>query len=377
MSTFFQEIEKHDWEEVENSIQGKTKEDVERALARDRRGLEDFKALISPAAAPFLEEMARRSMQLTQQRFGKTIQLYIPLYLSNYCTNSCIYCGFNCSHALERKVLSLEEIEEEVEVIKQMGYEHILLVSGEAPAVASSSYFKSVLSMLKQDFSQLAIEVQPMEQHEYEELIEEGLNFVCIYQETYHQKRYGSYHPRGPKADFRYRLETPDRLGKAGIHKIGLACLLGLEDWRTDTFFTAMHLDYLEKKYWRTRYSISLPRLRPHEGGFQPSHLVSDREIVQLICAWRLFNQETEISISTRESRTFRDNVLSLGATSFSAGSSTRPGGYANPVEELQQFEVDDDRSPQEVAAMIRRQGYEPVWKDWDKSMQSARQKNQ
>ncbi len=372
MTTFFQEIESQNWEETTQSIMCKTAEDVKRALKKERCGLEDFKALISPAAAPFLEVMAQRSMELTQQRFGKTIQLYIPLYLSNYCTNSCIYCGFNCRNTLDRKVLSLEEIREEVKVIKGMGYEHILLVSGEAPSVVSSTYFHSVLSMLKDDFSQLAMEVQPLEQHEYERLIEEGLNFVCIYQETYRQENYGHYHPRGPKADFRYRLETPDRLGRAKIHKIGLACLLGLEDWRTDSLFTAKHLAYLEKKYWRTRYSISLPRLRPHEGGFSPQHIINDREMVQLICAWRLFSPEVEISISTRESSGFRDNVLRLGATSFSAGSSTSPGGYAQPDKELQQFSIDDDRSPGEVAEMIRRQGYEPVWKDWDKSMQSV-----
>jgi 2-iminoacetate synthase len=372
MNTFYNVLENQSWDEIEKSIAGKTVEDVKRALKKERCNLEDFKALISPAAAPFLETMAHRSMELTQQRFGKTIQLYIPLYLSNYCTNSCIYCGFNCGNSLDRKALSLEEIKEEVEAIKRMGYEHILLVSGEAPSLISSSYFQSVLSMLKHEFSQLAMEVQPLQQHEYELLIKEGLNFVCIYQETYRQEMYGHYHPRGPKADFRYRLETPDRLGRAGIHKIGLACLLGLEDWRTDSVFTAMHLSYLEKKYWRTRYSISLPRLRPHTGGFSPKHVIGDREMVQLICAWRLFSPEVEISISTRESRDFRDNVLRLGATSYSAGSSTSPGGYANPEEELQQFTVDDDRSPTEVAEMIRSQGYDPVWKDWDKSIQNG-----
>ena len=372
MGTFFDEIENQNWEEVKTSILCKTASDVQRALEKERCSPEDFKALISPAAAPFLETMAQRSMEITQQRFGKTIQLYIPLYLSNYCTNSCVYCGFNCANTLTRKALSLDEVKEEIQIIKQMGYEHILLVSGEAPAIISSTYFKSVLSMIRDDFSQLAMEVQPLEQYEYEHLIEEGLNFVCIYQETYRRENYGNYHPRGPKADFRYRLETPDRLGRAGIHKVGLACLLGLEDWRTDSLFTAMHLAYLEKTYWRTKYSISLPRLRPHTGGFSPQYIINDREMVQLICAWRLFSPEVEISISTRESRVFRDNILRLGATSYSAGSTTSPGGYAHPEEELQQFSVDDDRSPMEVADMIRSKGYEPVWKDWDRKMQRA-----
>lgn len=370
MTTFYDELVRHDWHATARSIQAKNSNDVKRALAAERCGLEDFKALLSPAAAPFLEEMAALSMERTAQRFGKTVQLYIPLYLSNYCSNACLYCGFNCQNKIARKVLSLEEIREEVTAIQKMGYSHILLVSGEAPSVASTSYFTEVLTMIRHQFSQLAMEVQPLEQRDYEELIGAGLNFVCIYQETYNRKTYPDYHPKGPKADFRFRLETPDRLGRAGVHKIGLACLLGLEDWRTDSFFTAMHLDYLEKKYWRTRYSISLPRLRPHDGSFSPAHVIDDHQMVQLICAWRLFSNQLEISISTRESRKFRDNVLRLGVTAYSAGSSTKPGGYAHPDEELQQFSVDDDRSPAEIAEMIRSQGYEPVWKDWDSCMQ-------
>ncbi|WP_136799708.1 2-iminoacetate synthase ThiH [Desulfosediminicola ganghwensis] len=367
--SFYDELIRHDWQATSDSIVAKTESDVRGALAKERLGLDDFKALISPAAAPFLEEMAQRSMQLTQKRFGKTIQLYIPLYLSNYCTNGCVYCGFNCKTAIGRKKLNMEEIRQEIEAIKKLGYSHILLVSGEAPQVADADYFLKVLREIGDDFSQLAIEVQPLQQHEYEKLAAAGLNFVCIYQETYNREKYGEYHPFGSKADFRYRLETPDRLGRARIHKIGLACLLGLEDWRTDSFFTAMHLHYLEKTYWRTRYSISLPRLQPHAGGYEANHPINDRQMVQLICAYRLFAPEMEISISTREGRRFRDNVVRLGATSFSAGSSTEPGGYANPGGELEQFTIDDDRSPAEVAEMIRAQGYEPVWKDWDSIM--------
>jgi len=367
--SFYEELIRHDWQATSESIVAKTAGDVQSALEKERLELEDFKALISPAATPFLEDMARRSMQLTQKRFGRTIQLYIPLYLSNYCTNGCVYCGFNCKTAMARKKLNMQEIREEVRAIKKLGYSHILLVSGEAPQVADADYFLEVLQAIGEDFSQLAIEVQPLEQREYEKLIAAGLNFVCIYQETYNRHKYGEYHPFGSKADFRYRLETPDRLGRARIHKIGLACLLGLEEWRTDSFFTAMHMHYLEKTYWRTRYSISLPRLQPHAGGYGANHPISDRQMVQLICAYRLFAPEVEISISTREGRKFRDNVIRLGATSFSAGSSTEPGGYAKSSGELEQFTVDDNRSPAEIAEMIRSQGYEPVWKDWDRCM--------
>lgn len=370
MYTFYDELEKYDWGKIKEDIASKTSADVEYALSKEHRDIDDFIALISPAAAPYLEQMAQESKRLTQERFGKTIQLYLPLYLSNYCENSCVYCGFNCKNNIKRKVLNIEEIRKEIKVIKSYGYEHILLVSGEAPKKADVNYFKEVMEEIKNDFSQIAIEIQPMEQDEYETLQNSGLNYVCVYQETYNKNTYPKYHPVGKKADFRYRLETPDRLGKANIHKVGLGCLLGLEDWRTDSVCTAMHLKYLEKKYWKTKYSISLPRLRPSEGGFQPNSIISDREMVQLICAYRLLDQEVEISISTRESRIFRDNVIFLGATSFSAGSSTEPGGYVTKDKELEQFTIDDNRSPEEIADMIRSKGYEPVWKDWDTCMQ-------
>ncbi len=210
------------------------------------------------------------------------------------------------------------------------------------------------------------MEVQPLEQSEYEELIEEGLNTVLVYQETYHKEDYKIHHPKGKKSNFNYRLETPDRLGIAGVHKIGLGILIGLEDWRTDSFFTALHLAHLEKKYWKSKYTISFPRLRPAEGIIEPKVIMQDKELVQLICAYRIFNEEVELSMSTRESETFRNNVIKLGITSISAGSKTNPGGYAVEKESLEQFEISDERSPQEIEKLIKSNGYEVVWKDWD-----------
>jgi 2-iminoacetate synthase len=189
-----------------------------------------------------------------------------------------------------------------------------------------------------------------------------------VYQETYHRDEYKKHHPKGKKSNFNYRLATQDRLGQAGIYKMGLGVLIGLEDWRTDSFFCALHLDYLEKTYWQTKYSISFPRLRPFSGGLEPKVEMTDRELVQLICAYRIFDEEVELSMSTRESEKFRDNILKLGITTFSAGSKTEPGGYANDEEALEQFEISDERSPKAVAEMIKKQGYEPVWKDWDVS---------
>lgn len=363
---FIDIINNNNWDSLKSDIYSKTESDVRRALDSNRRGIEEFKALISPSAAPFLEEMAQKSMIKTQERFGKTIQLYIPLYLSNYCANKCIYCGFNTDNKIKRKVLNDEEIMKEVEVIKKFGYEHILLVAGEAPAKADVNYYKHVIEMIKPYFAQISLEVQPMEQDEYEILIEAGLNSVYVYQETYHKQNYPKYHLGGKKADFGYRIDTPERLGKANVHKIGVGCLLGLEDWRTDSLFTAMHVNYLEKKYWKTKYCISIPRLRPHAGSFEPNSIISDRELVQLICAYRLCNQELEISISVRESHKFRDNIIKLGVTSMSAGSKTDPGGYSACQQELEQFEVHDDRTPAEIEDMIHNNGYEAVWKDWD-----------
>ncbi|MBA3900931.1 MAG: 2-iminoacetate synthase ThiH [Bacteroidetes bacterium] len=371
--SFTEIFSNYNWDNTKESIYSKTAADVQLALNKTSlRTIEDFKALISPAAAPFLEQMASLSRNLTLERFGKTIQMYVPMYLSNECQNICTYCGFSLDNKIKRITLTDKQILKEVEAIKTLGYDHILLVTGEANKTVGLEYFENAIKLIKPHFSSISIEVQPMSQQEYEALINQGLNTVLVYQETYHEEDYKIHHPKGKKSNFNYRLETPDRLGKAGIYKIGLGVLLGLEDWRTDSLFTAMHLDYLEKTYWKTKYSISFPRLRPAEGVMGPKVEISDRELVQLICAYRIFKQEIELSISTRESPKFRDNIIKLGITSISAGSKTNPGGYAAEPESLEQFEIDDSRSPFEIAEMIKSAGYEPVWKDWDISYSSS-----
>jgi 2-iminoacetate synthase len=349
------------------SIYAKTANDVERALHRHKRDLEDFKALISPAAAPYLEQMAQMSQRITRKRFGKTVQLYAPLYLSNECQNICNYCGFSYDNKLRRKTLSAIEIMQEAEFLKQQGFEHVLLVTGEATKTVGAEYIRDAIRLLRPHFANISIEVQPLEEDEYKMLTAEGLFAVLVYQETYHKENYKLYHLKGKKSNFDYRLDTPDRLGSAGIHKIGLGVLIGLEDWRADNFFTALHVGYLEKHFWQTRYSISFPRLRPATGLIEPKVVISDKELVQLICAWRIFNEEIELSISTRESELFRDHVIQLGATTISAGSKTNPGGYTVEPESLEQFEIDDSRSVSEIKNMIERKGYKPVWKDWER----------
>jgi 2-iminoacetate synthase len=376
---FSSEFDKFEWGAVKQGIYGKTARDVERALGKAARDLEDLKALLSPAAAPYLEEMAQMSHHITRKRFGRVIQLYIPLYLSNECQNVCTYCGFSYENRIARRTLGAAELLTEVAAIKAMGYEHVLLVSGEANHMVGVDYFVKALDVVRPHFAQVSMEVQPLEQDDYSLLMEHGLHSVLVYQETYHREDYKLHHPKGKKSNFGYRLETPDRLGLAGIHKMGLGVLIGLEDWRVDSWFTGLHLRYLENKYWKTKYSISFPRLRPHaggeglrtfSGGLLPKVEMSDRELVQLICAYRLVDEEVELSLSTRESPVFRDHAVRLGITAISAGSRTNPGGYVVDRESLEQFEIHDDRSPAEIAAMIRRQGYDAVWKDWDAILQ-------
>ncbi|HHY0482792.1 2-iminoacetate synthase ThiH [Vibrio parahaemolyticus] len=368
--SFYDRFQQLDWDDISMSIYAKTEQDVERALAKPKRDLEDFKALISPAAEPYLEQMAKLSYSLTRKRFGNTMSLYIPLYLSNLCANACTYCGFSMENRIKRRTLNRDEVEAEIDAIKRMKFDSVLLVAGEHETKVGMKYFREMVPIIKQRFNYLAMEVQPLDQDEYAELKTLGLDAVMVYQETYHPKTYAQHHLRGNKMDFRYRLETPDRLAKAGIDKIGIGALIGLEEWRTDCFFAAAHLDYLERTYWQSRYSISFPRLRPCAGnvpasGLQPKSVMTDKQLVQLICAYRLFNPEVELSLSTRESPQFRDNVLPLGITSMSAASKTQPGGYATEEVELEQFEISDERSAASVEDMIRAKGFDPVWRDW------------
>ncbi|MGY3792151.1 2-iminoacetate synthase ThiH [Aquimarina sp. 433] len=365
MSSFKDIFDKFDWNDVLSDILQKNEQDVQQALYTSKRTIEDFKALISPAAKPYLEQMAQLSYQLTKKRFGNTIQMYAPMYLSNECQNICTYCGFSMTNKIPRRTLTDEEILAEVAYLKSKGYDHILLVTGEANKTVGVSYINNAIRLIQSKFANINIEVQPLDQPDYELLIESGLYAVLVYQETYHKEEYKKHHPKGRKSNFDYRLETPDRLGRAGIHKIGLGALFGLEDWRADSFFTALHLQYLQKTYWKTKYSISFPRLRPHSGGLEPKVEMTDSDLVQLICAFRLLDEDVELSMSTRESEVFRENIVNLGITSISAESKTNPGGYAVEPQSLEQFEISDERSTEEVVTMLKSKGLEVVWKDW------------
>ncbi len=369
--SFYHTMHEQSWEGLQERISQATPTMVERALTHAGHGdLNDFCALISPAAEPYLERMAAISHQLTMRRFGKVISLYVPLYLSNACTNSCVYCGYSHQNQLLRKTLSPAEILDEANSIKALGFEHILLLTGEAPSEAGFSYLLEAIQLLRDRFPQISIEVQPMPSYEYAELGRNGLNSVYVYQETYNELAYPKYHLQGMKRNYRYRLETPDRIGAAGIHRIGLGALLGLEDWRVESLCVAMHLRHLQKLYWQSKYSVAFPRLRPHVGLFEPKYTVTERNLLQIITAYRLFDENVEMSLTTRESVYFRDHAFRLGITSMSAGSHTEPGGYAHTNKELEQFAVSDNRTVEQVAAFLRSMGYDPIWKDWDQALQ-------
>ncbi|PYF82959.1 tyrosine lyase ThiH [Marinomonas alcarazii] len=362
-------VEQADWQALTALHQNKSEQDVQRALSKTKRDIDDFAALISPAAEPYLFEMVVKSEQLTLQRFGNTVSLFAPLYLSNTCANECSYCGFSMSNAIKRLTLNETQLEKEVLAIKRKGFDHILLVTGETNKV-SMPYFERMIPLIKPHFSQLSMEVQPLDASDYKHLQDIGLDGVLVYQETYRRKTYLEHHLRGNKSNFNYRLDAPDRIGQAGIHKIGLGVLLGLEDWRTDSLMMAYHLRHLQKQYWRSRFSVAFPRIRPCEGGIVPKSVISDRQLVQLIAAWRLFDGDLELSLSTRESPEFRHHAVRMGFTTMSAESKTQPGGYADDSQEaLEQFEISDERPVEEIMAMIRQQGREVVWKDWDPAL--------
>ncbi|NAW50163.1 2-iminoacetate synthase ThiH [Elizabethkingia argentiflava] len=366
MRTFKDILAQYDWQTIKNRIEGATPEEVQNVLMKKKKNIQDFLLMISPAAAFFLEIMAAKTQRLTQKRFGKTIQMYAPLYLSNECQNICTYCGFSVDNKIKRKTLSNIEIMLEASVLKAMGVKHILLVSGEANKSVGLDYFLNAIRLLRPHFANISIEFQPLSLDAYRALKDAGVHSVLVYQETYHREVYKEYHPKGKKSNFEFRLDTPDRLGQAEFYKMGLGVLLGLEDWRVDSFFNALHIDYLQKRYWKTKYSVSFPRLRPAEGIIEPNFIMTDRDLLQLICAYRIWNEDLEISISTRENERFRDHIISLGATTMSAASKTNPGGYAVDKQSLQQFETSDERSMEEIRKVIRNRGYEPVMKDWD-----------
>jgi len=357
------------WENLTEEILGSTQEQVNSVLAKSELSINDLPVLLSPAADKQLEIMAQRSHKLTLRRFGKTVLMYVPLYVSNYCTNLCVYCGFNASNKVKRLAMTIDEAVAESKLLHKMGFQHILLVSGEHPNYATVDYLCELSEKLRDKFSSICVEVQPLSQENYATLINSGVDCVTCYQETYNKKKYSKVHPGGKKNDYNWRLETVERAAKAGIRKVGVSPLYGLAEWRTEALLTGFHSYFLMTHFWQTQVSISFPRLRGAAGGFTPDNPLTDRQLAQLICAFRIVLPDVHLVLSTREPAEIRDNMLPLGITQMSAASSTSPHGYSNSSEAGEQFDVIDKRSAEEVASAISKAGYEPVWKDWDKEI--------
>ncbi len=363
---FYEHLKQYEWEDIETAVRNASEADVERALGKQHLDVSDIVSLMSPAAGSRLEVMAQQANQITERRFGKVISMFAPLYLSNFCTNSCKYCGFNSKNPVKRLTLTPDQVEVESRHLYDQGFRHILLVSGEAPEIVSLPYLGSVLERLRPMFASISVEIYPMDTPSYSELVTNGVDGLVVFQETYNEEQYGNFHPRGKKSNYPWRLGTPERGGAAGLRRLGLGVLLGLSDWRAEGFFLALHARYLLKHFWKSQITISFPRIQAAAGGFQPPHPVSDAEMVQLMVALRLILPDASLVLSTREAPQLRDDLIPLAVTSMSAGSRTDPGGYTQETEAEQQFEIADHRSPADIAEVIYRKGYEPVWKDWD-----------
>lgn len=352
-----------------SQLRAVTPADVERALRRDEQlDRRDLLCLLAPAAQPYLEEMARKARRLTLQHFGRIISLYAPLYISDYCANACTYCGFHAGVDFPRTKLTLEQIEQEAAAIAAVGIRHILVLTGEAPAQTPMSYLSDAVRLLTKHFSSIALEIFPLDEDGYRSLRQAGADSLTVYQETYDRQTYKEVHPQGRKADYAWRLQTPERGARAGFRALNIGPLFGLAEPRREAWLAALHARWLEDAFPDVEISLSLPRMTKAAGGIPPRYLVTDIDFVQFMLAWRLFMPRLGITISTREAPAFRDRLVHLGATRFSSGSKTGVGEYAVRSQEVapEQFAVTDNRSVEETAAMLRRSGYQPVFKDWD-----------
>ena len=358
------EFESFDFQAYFDSVTGS---DIEKSLRRDVIKPFDLLNLLSEKAEDYLEQMAQKAQAITRQYFGRTISLYAPLYISDYCSNHCTYCGFNSSTDFQRTKLTIDQIDAEAKAIFDMGIRHILVLTGEAPAKTSLSYLEEAVKIMKKYFSSIALEMFPMDEADYRVLNRAGADSLTVYQETYDRSIYKEVHPRGRKADYSYRLMTPDRGAIAGFRAVNIGALFGLGDPKIEAFLAGLHARYLEHEYPHVEVSLSLPRMTRAEGGIEPKHVLSDMGFVQTMLAWRLFMPRLGITISTRESAQFRNQLIYLGATRFSAGSKTDVGGYALKAEGATvQFEITDTRSVDQTVQMIRDSGYQPVFKDWE-----------
>jgi 2-iminoacetate synthase len=364
--SFYKEIEKFKEFDMEKYIEEVTHEDIKKSIEKEKLTKYDFLNLLSPKAKDHLEEMARVAQKRSVQQFGKIISLYIPIYISNYCTNECTYCGFNKNNKIDRKHLNLNEIEIEAMEISKTGIRHILLLTGEAEGLVGIDYIENTVKILKKYFDSVVVEIYPLETKEYERLGKIGVDGLTVYQEVYDEKIYRSVHLGGKKSDYMWRLETPERGALAGLRSINIGPLFGLGDLVKEAYLSGLHAKYLTDKYLNSEFSISLPRINEAEGGYKSKYILDDSTFVQFLLAYRLFLPKAGINISTREKAEFRDNLIGLGVTKFSAGSKTNVGAYSDMEKSTSQFEISDNRSVAETEKAIKARGYQVVHKDWE-----------
>lgn len=364
--SFSEILKEYDFNKVKEYIYSQTNSHVEEALSAKKLNNNHLLSLLSPAAKNYLEEMAQIAQKITLSRFGKTIKIYAPMYLSNDCVNSCLYCGFNRKTNIERISLTADEIVEEAKILSSTGIKNVILVSGDNKKAFSNEDIVNAVKICSKFFPMVSVEVRALEEDDYKNIRNAGADGFTMFQETYNSTSYKELHPQGPKSNFEYRLNAPERAAKAGIRAIGLGALLGLDDFRTDVFFLSLHSKYLSEKYYKSHISASFPRIRNSAGCFTPSYSVTDADVLQSILAYRIFLNDAGINISTRETPFFRDKLISLGATIMSAGSKTEPKGYSKPNKDAGQFNIEDDRSVEEFVEAVKSAGYDPVLKDWD-----------
>lgn len=343
-----------------------TSTQVEDALNKDYLQPKDFLTLISPAAEPYLERLAQRARKTALQYFGRSVHLFTPLYVSDYCTNQCRYCGFNAKNKQPRRHLSVDEAWLEAKAIADMGLQDVLLLTGDARKLSSPEYIGKIAAKLKPLFASIGIEVYSMTEEEYRYLISCGVNSMTMFQETYNKELYEWLHPVGPKHDYSFRIEAPGRACSAGMRSVGIGALLGLDEFVHDAFSTALHAYWLRHHFPGVDIALSVPRMRPHVGSFEVKHEVGDRQFVQYIAALRCFMPRSGITVSTREKASMRDHLIPIGVTRVSAGVSTAVGGRATEADNSGQFDISDRRNVREMCDAIVSIGYQPVIKDWE-----------
>ncbi len=365
--SFYNVIEKYKDIDIDKYLENVSDYDVLRSLEKDNLDGYDLLNLLSKKATKYLEEMAQKAHEITNRYFGKTILLYTPMYIANYCVNKCLYCGYNIDSGISRKKLNINEIEIEGNEISKEGFKHLLLLTGESKIHSDVEYIGEAVEVLKNKFPSITIEVYPMDEEEYKYLVDKGVEGLTVYQEVYDENIYKEVHLKGPKSNYKYRLDSPERGIKGGMRSVSIGSLLGLNDFRKETFFTLMHGRYLRKKYPHVDVSYSIPRIRPFKGCYEKIVDVKDKDLVQAMVVMRLFDNQGGINLSTRESLSLRRNLIPLGVTKLSAGVSTNVGGHSQDSEDTSQFKISDESSVSDIKDMLKDIGYQQIFKDWER----------